>query len=50
MGIEPTTNTSELILYFTICVRSATRHNIHYRITKDGVESKIVTQNERIST
>ena len=29
VGIEPTTYTSELILCSTICVPSATRHNIH---------------------
>ena len=40
MGIEPTTSnstltyTSELILCFTICVLSATRHNIHMYSTE----------------
>ena len=35
MGIKPTLiYTSELIFFSTICVHSATRHNIH--ILKDG--------------
>ena len=34
MGLSSTIiYTSELILYSTICVPSATRHNIHFRMT-----------------